>query len=115
LSNAEDFRATVRHGVRIGRPTVVVHAHSSGLDGVRVGFVVSKAIGNAVTRNSVKRRLRHLAADRLATTPAGTDLVVRALPRAASAPADVRVDLPNAWTSVLNRLAKRPVQRGGFT
>ena len=31
----------------------------------RVGFVVSKAVGNAVVRNRVKRRLRHLARERL--------------------------------------------------
>jgi ribonuclease P protein component len=85
----------------------VVHAAQSKLTGVRVGFVVSRSVGNAVTRNRVKRRLRHLVADRLAATPAGVDLVVRALPGAATAPAGVRSDLPSAWTAVLDRLAKR--------
>jgi ribonuclease P protein component len=51
----------------------------------RVGFVVSKAVGPAVTRNLVKRRLRHLARARLGVLPAGSMLVVRALPAAASA------------------------------
>jgi len=45
----------------------------------RVGFVVSKAVGPAVTRNLVKRRLRHLARERVASLPADGMLVVRAL------------------------------------
>jgi ribonuclease P protein component len=50
---------------------------------VRAGFVVSKAVGGAVDRNRVKRRLRHLVRERLAQLPPGTDVVVRALPGAA--------------------------------
>ena len=49
----------------------------------RVGFVVSKAVGNAVHRNAVKRRLRHLARERLRSLPASAVLVVRALPASA--------------------------------
>jgi ribonuclease P protein component len=51
----------------------------------RVGFVVSRAVGTATTRNLVKRRLRHLARERLPLLPAGSMLVVRALPGAAHA------------------------------
>jgi ribonuclease P protein component len=51
----------------------------------RVGFVVSKAVGNAVHRNRVKRRLRNLVRERLTRLPAGAVLVVRALPAAAGA------------------------------
>jgi ribonuclease P protein component len=51
----------------------------------RVGFVVSRAVGPAVTRNLVKRRLRHLSRERLVCLPPGSMLVVRALPAAADA------------------------------
>ena len=51
----------------------------------RVGFVVSKAVGNAVVRNKVKRRLRAVAAGVLPEIPAGHDVVVRANPPAAQA------------------------------
>ena len=57
----------------------------SGSPDPRVGFVVSKAVGNAVRRNKVKRRLRHVARERLAALPASAVLVVRALPAAADA------------------------------
>ncbi len=51
----------------------------------RIGFVVSKAVGPAVTRNLVKRRLRHLARERTALLPPNALLVVRALPSSATA------------------------------
>ncbi|SFS85005.1 ribonuclease P protein component [Saccharopolyspora flava] len=46
---------------------------------------MSKAVGVAVVRHRVARRLRHLMRDRLADLPAGTLVVVRALPPAADA------------------------------
>ena len=49
----------------------------------RFGFVVSKSVGPAVTRNLVKRRLRAMAAGAITSTP--VDVVVRALPEAATA------------------------------
>jgi len=58
----------------------------------RVGFVVSKAVGPAVTRNLVKRRLRHLARERVTSLPADGMLVVRALPPAALASYDELAD-----------------------
>jgi ribonuclease P protein component len=58
---------------------------SVGLLGPRVGFVVSKAVGNAVVRNRVKRRLRHLAREHVPSLPGSAVLVVRALPAAATA------------------------------
>jgi len=54
---------------------------------LRVGFVVSKAVGNAVTRNLVKRRLRGIVAGLIGdgTAPDAGFLVLRALPASASA------------------------------
>lgn len=49
----------------------------------RVGFVVGKAVGNAVQRHRVTRRLRHLMRDRLSSLPSGSEIVVRARPEAA--------------------------------
>lgn len=52
------------------------------------GFAVSKAVGGAVVRNRVKRRLRAVMADVLPTLPVGSRVVVRALPPAADASFD---------------------------
>jgi len=54
---------------------------------VQVGFTVSKAVGNAATRNRVKRRLRHLTREHLQSLeelPGRAALVVRAQPAAAT-------------------------------
>jgi ribonuclease P protein component len=67
---------------------VVVHLlldEPAQASSARAGFVVSKAVGNAVARNKVRRRLRHLVRPRLAELPDGALLVVRALPASASA------------------------------
>jgi len=96
LRSSRDFADAVRAGRRVGRGTVVVHLKTIDQPGTveapgcvmsapRVGFVVSKAVGGAVVRNKVKRRLRHLVGSRLSAYPMGTTLVVRALPAAAGA------------------------------
>jgi len=82
------------------------------LDSVRVGFVVGKSVGNAVTRNRVRRRLRHLVAPELPGTPHQVSVVVRALPRAAIAPAEVPTDLASAWSQAMERLSHRPADAG---
>jgi len=96
----------------VSRPTLIVHAVPAP-DGPRIGFVVSGALGNAVTRNRVKRRLRHLAMAHVADTPAGIDVVVRALPRAATDPADVPTDFGSAWHEMVSRLATRRLEQNG--
>ena len=58
LRASDEFRSVVRSGVRVGRPTLVVHALAKQSPPSRAGFVVSKAVGNAVTRNHVKRMMR---------------------------------------------------------
>lgn len=107
MRRSKDFRRTVRHGVRAGRRTVVVHAATSSPTGPLVGFVVSKAIGSAVRRNRVRRRLRHLAASRLSNLSAETMVVVRALPPAATAGVELNTDLDAAWSSALAKLVSR--------
>ncbi len=85
LTSGEEFRKASRSGARAGSRTLVVHLSTGQSGATRVGFVVSKAVGNAVLRNRVKRRLRHLARERLSTLPGSCVLVVRALPASSGA------------------------------
>jgi len=102
LRGSDDFRAVVRRGVRVGRDTLVVHALRTPGPPSRAGFVVSKAVGNAVTRNRVRRQLRHLVAAALPGVPFSLDLVVRALPPAAAR--GVRDDFASAFAASVVRL-----------
>jgi len=62
-----------------------------------VGFIVSRAVGGAATRNLVRRRLRHAVAPHLPGLAPGSRVVVRALPAASAASYDELVgDLDNA-------------------
>ncbi|WP_370083772.1 ribonuclease P protein component [Streptacidiphilus sp. MAP12-16] len=143
LRRRQDFATAVRRGRRAGRPLLVVHLsesedavtgrpygegdpvattgrsstdpHSTGESPspVRAGFVVSKAVGPAVVRNRVKRRLRHLMATRLVGLPAGSLIVVRALPPAGTADfADLERDLDSALRKLAAPRGGRPRDTG---
>lgn len=106
LRRRADFTAVLRGRgtVRAGSRLVVGHCRCTDSltpRGPRVGFVVSKAVGGAVTRNLVKRRLRASVARQLATVPPGCDLVLRANPPAATA---TYAELDAAVSSVLRRV-----------
>lgn len=77
-----DFTRTVRGGVRAGRRSLVVYRGSGPGPQPRVGFIVSKTLGNAVLRNRVRRRLRAAVATVLPDLHRGEQWVVRALPAA---------------------------------
>ena len=120
MRRAEDFRRVLRTGRRMGGSVLTGHlllpvgpdgaADTSGEvlsgDPAKVGFVVSRAVGSAVVRNRVKRRLRELMRGRLASLPRGCLLVLRAHPAAARArQADLAADLD----LVIGRLLRRQV------
>ena len=95
----------------MGRGTVVVHfslEEPAQASMARAGFVVSKAVGNAVVRNRVRRRLRHLVRPLLADLPDGASLVVRALPSAATASYEtLGTDLDAALTAARSPRRRR--------
>jgi ribonuclease P protein component len=49
-------------------------------DGPHIGLVVSKAVGTAVQRHRVARRLRHVARTVIGELQPGDRIVIRALP-----------------------------------
>jgi ribonuclease P protein component len=93
-----------RRGRRSARGPLVVHwlARPEVTEPARAGFVTGRRVGSAVDRNRVRRRLQHLIAARLTALPAGTLLVVRALPGSAEANND---QLGNALDAALRAAA----------
>ncbi|MCW4385806.1 ribonuclease P protein component [Salinibacterium sp. SYSU T00001] len=64
LVSAADYRRVVRRGRRASGDLMTVYAVDSATDAQhpwRFGFIVSKAVGNAVTRNRVRRRLKAIS------------------------------------------------------
>lgn len=60
LRRRADFRA-VANGLRASASAFVMQARRRAEDGaIRIGFTVSRQVGNAVERNRVRRRLREI-------------------------------------------------------
>src|SRR5579859_2566198 len=94
-----EFKRTLRSGRRAGSSVIAGHlllavGPVQNDTGPKVGFIVSRAVGSAVVRNRVKRRLRELMRRRMACLPGGSLLVLRAHPTAAGVrQADLAADL----------------------
>ena len=107
MRRSAEFGLTVRRGSRAGRALLTGHLllrAGEEAQSPRVGFVVSKAVGNAVVRNKVRRRLRSVLRDYLPGLPGGSLLVVRAHPQAAAArQADLAAELDLVMSTLMRR------------
>ena len=60
LKREKDFKQIFGKGTSVANRKFVVYSLSKEQYHFRVGLSVSKKLGNAVVRNHIKRRLRHL-------------------------------------------------------
>lgn len=96
VSGDQLHHLVVNPGVNIDKPT-----NSEA----RMGLAVSKAVGHAVTRNLVKRRLRAIAREYESLLPAYTDVVIRAKPNAATANfADLEQQVKRCFSKIAQRV-----------
>ena len=110
MRHGDEFGAAISSGARSSTRRVVVHfsTASTRAGSARVGFVVSKAIGGAVQRNRVKRRLRAAMAEELHELPRSARIVVRALPAAAGSTfAELRTDVRQCWRRAEQKDSRR--------
>jgi ribonuclease P protein component len=121
LKRRTDFRAVAQAGARAPAQRFVLQAlrrddAGDELAPSRIGFTVSKQVGNAVERNRVRRRLREMVRGKPATAfAAGHDYVLIGRRSALSFPFG---ELARELDGALGRLAtgagiKRPPHRAG--
>jgi ribonuclease P protein component len=83
VTTADEFRAVVRRGRRHAAPEAVYYRLAREGGPLRFGFIVSRAVGGAVERNRLRRRMRAVGREFVDAGRAGEDVVVRALPGSA--------------------------------
>lgn len=77
----------MRGGRRVTTEHAIIYFSArAGAEPARFGFVVSKAVGGAVKRNRLRRRLRAIAFEHVQAGVVGSDIVVRALSGSAELP-----------------------------
>lgn len=76
LKKNSDFRRLYSRGKSAVTPFMVVYCRHNPTDHNRVGYTVSTKLGNAVTRNRARRRLREIYRLNLPYMNKGYDIVV---------------------------------------
>jgi ribonuclease P protein component len=109
LPDRSDFLRVAAHGIRQGTPGFLLQAAPGKDEGLRIGFTASRKIGNAVTRNRAKRRLRAAADAAFAAAQTHVyDLVLIARPNAVSRDfAAMTADLRTASEKAARQLQRR--------
>ncbi|MCF8529136.1 MAG: ribonuclease P protein component [Aquiluna sp.] len=101
LSSGDDIRDVVKNGRRVSNSLLTLHFVRS--EEPKFAIIVSKAIGNAVQRNLVKRRAR--AALKILMSPSHPKLraVLRMRPESSAANWD---QLSEAISEIVNRASR---------
>ena len=111
LKKNSDFRRLYTKGKSAVTPYVVVYCRKNGLPVNRTGFTVSAKLGNAVTRNRIRRQFREIYRLHMEELKPGQDIVLVARSRC------VRGDyrkMENSFLSACRSLSLLSGQEGGL-
>jgi ribonuclease P protein component len=108
LRKSSDFATAYREGRSFSSRLLVIRPRANGLPHNRYGFVTSRAVGNAVVRNRLRRRLREAA--RSLPLQNGWDIAVIARRSAADA---TYWQLRDALAALLERAGVMTKQSAG--
>ncbi|MBP7951330.1 MAG: ribonuclease P protein component [Verrucomicrobiales bacterium] len=102
MTRPAEFAAVRQRGIaRSGRLMTVAFLADAGLPEMRFGFAITKKVGNAVTRNRIRRRFREISRHHAAEIAPPGRLVTIARPAAASAAFSV---LRSEWRYLVKKL-----------
>ncbi|MEJ7840774.1 MAG: ribonuclease P protein component [Rubrobacter sp.] len=104
LTDSSEFEKVYRQGTAYRGKLFSVHAFPNGLGSLRLGLSVSKKVGNAVVRNTLRRRLREIFWGVAPGSGSEVDLVVSARPPAKDASFG---ELRDEFTRALAKLGVR--------
>ena len=107
LTESGDFARATKSGLRFSSTNFVgyLYTNTESNDPARAGLIISKSVGNAVTRNRLARKIRHCISHQYPTLPNGSLLVIRGLRN--SAKADCAVEI----VKIVNYLIKKSDER----
>ena len=86
LLRRPEYRRVYEEGRRGSVRVCTIFYRSNGLARTRLGITTPKALGNAVKRNRIRRRLREVFRLNQAAIPAGWDVVLNPRPSVADVP-----------------------------
>ena len=76
LTRSTDFKRVRRSGRSYAHPLIVLVAARNSCNEMRIGVVTGVSIGKAVTRNTIKRRLRACLDELLPGIKRGWDVII---------------------------------------
>ncbi|WP_314007085.1 ribonuclease P protein component [uncultured Streptococcus sp.] len=76
VKREKDFKAIFKEGISFANRKFVIYRLENKQKHFRVGLSVSKRLGNAVTRNQIKRRIRHILQNAKGEISEDVDFVV---------------------------------------
>ena len=76
VKREKDFKAIFKEGTSFANRKFVIYRLENKQKHFRVGLSVSKRLGNAVTRNQIKRRIRHIIQNVQGSLEENVDFVV---------------------------------------
>ena len=110
LTDSPEFERVYRQGTAYRGKLFSVHAFPNEHGTPRLGLSVSRKVGNAVTRNAVRRRLREVFHSCISGMSEDLDIVVSAKPAAAGATFE---ELREEFSKSLDRLCVTVERRPG--
>jgi ribonuclease P protein component len=109
LTDSPEFERVYRQGTAYRGKRFSVHAFPNEHGNPRLGLSVSRKVGSAVTRNTVRRRLREVFRASASEIPGDLDLVVSAKPAAAEATfGELREEFGKALGKFAGTAERRP-------
>jgi len=76
LRSNEDFKRIYKSGKSYWNRNLVIYVKSNGLEHIRVGFTVTKKIGNSVVRNKIRRRMKEIFRKNFDNIKEGYDIIL---------------------------------------